>query len=739
MEIIMRKRQSLNGLWDYRIGKGAYRKQQVPFSALPVGESECVIHFDRTNAESPRAFLIFEGITYAASVTLNGTLLGEMYAYAEYRFEVSDLLKDRDNVLVVALSDCDPAFGPSEGWENYGGIIRDIYLEYTEKTIIGDYLWHGALNEDYSRADCTVSIPLDGESEGAVVSAVLCNKHGRVVAEGTSDKGEVAFTVTDPELWSPDSPYLYRLTCSAAVNGTVTDTVSMAVGFKDFSIKGKRFYLNGKATFLLGINRHDLWGDQGHTMSEEQMRKDMMMIKSVGINYVRLVHYPHHRRIVEIADEIGLLISEEPGLWWSDMHNQEICNGALEVMRRTVLRDRNHISIAFWLSFNECIFTLEYLKDSVRVCRENDPYHMVSGANCMSIEMTKENYPICGFDFYTMHPYSSSLQRMKDSAEALTEMPLLFTEWGGYYASRNPFLFEQFAKYIVSTWKNPDEEKPVIAGAAYWFWAEMFEFSRGYPACGDGLLREALVDRFRNPLPDLEVYKNAFAALNLPEEPKEYRVTCLPVITEEGDYTAFDLSDCASAEDRLAAWDAMIEESRQPIPRYHHPKKMTHPMVEGPRLADYRSHIGTLPVSLESTPYVLRNGGSIVVPIHRKASMLYVIGNVSMPKGFPITGEYGELAGEYVVEYADGSTEVHPVRNGYEITIATGQHGPSRIEPYAANAPRVFRYHYRFDWEHYVINLGKIAVDPEREIKSLILREAGNGYSLLVYGVSAKL
>jgi hypothetical protein len=92
-----------------------------------------------------------------------------------------------------------------------------------------------------------------------------------------------------------------------------------------------------------------------------------------------------------------------------------------------------------------------------------------------------------------------------------------------------------------------------------------------------------------------------------------------------------------------------------------------------------------------------------------------------------------------VVEYADGSTEVHPVRNGYEITTATGQHGPSRIEPYAANAPRVFRYHYRFDWEHYVINLGKIAVDPEREIKSLILREAGNGYSLLVYGVSAKL
>ena len=73
------------------------------------------------------------------------------------------------------------------------------------------------------------------------------------------------------------------------------------------------------------------------------------------------------------------------------------------------MRDRNHISIAFWLSFNECKCTLEYLKEAARVCRENDPYHMVSGANCMSLEMTKENFLNCGFDFYTMHPYAPTV------------------------------------------------------------------------------------------------------------------------------------------------------------------------------------------------------------------------------------------------------------------------------------------------------------------------------------------
>ena len=468
------------------------------------------------------------------------------------------------------------------------------------------------------------------------------------------------------------------------------------------------------------------------------MMKDMLMIKSVGINYVRLVHYPHHRRIIEIADEIGLLVSEEPGLWWSDMNNQEICDGALEVMRRTVLRDRNHISIAFWLSFNECIFTLEYLKDSVRVCRENDPYHMVSGANCMSIEMTKENFPICGFDFYTMHPYDSSTKRMKASAEALTEMPLLFTEWGGYYASRNPFLFEQFAKYIVSTWKNKDEEQPVIAGATYWFWAEMFEFSRGYPACGEGLLREALVDRFRNPLPDLAVYKNAFAALNLPDPDPEYRVTALPAVSEEGEFIPIDLSAAVAADAREKAWNDMIEESRLPIPRYHHPKKLWHPMENGPVIPETYSHIGTLPVALENRPHVLRAGDSMTVPVNASASTIYVVGNTSMPKGFPITGEYGEEVADYTVKYTDGSVDTFTARNGYEVTTATGQHGPSRIEPYAANSARAFRFSYRFDWEHYVVNVGKITVDPAKTVESLTVTEKGNGYNLLVYGVTVK-
>ena len=79
----MRLTQSLNGWWDYRVGKGAFTRKKVPFSALPVGRSECVLRFAPIpHDNAPRAFLVFDGITYAAKVTLNVHFLGEMLAYS---------------------------------------------------------------------------------------------------------------------------------------------------------------------------------------------------------------------------------------------------------------------------------------------------------------------------------------------------------------------------------------------------------------------------------------------------------------------------------------------------------------------------------------------------------------------------------------------------------------------------------------------------------------------------------
>jgi len=726
----MRKIQTLNGWWDYRIGKGSYVKKLVPYSDLCVGLSECRLSFD-SEIIGKRAFLVFEGITYNAKVNLNGEFLGELSPYVEYKIEITKYLKEKDNDLSVKIRDTGMSFGPSAGWENYSGIIRDVYIEYTEESIISDIVWHTDFSEDLSIATAYVEGSIDAKKDNVVFAAVLKDTLGNEVAKGEAKEGNIVFSISNPKLWSPESPYLYTLECTLYAGGEAVDFVSQKVGFKEFKVKGRRFYLNGKPFFILGVNKHDLFGDKGHTYSEEEMRKDMSMIKAAGCNYVRLVHYPHNKKIIEIADEIGLLVSEEPGLWWSDMKNKETCDGALKVLEGTIKRDKNHISIAFWLSFNECKFTLEFLEDSARLARKTDPYHMVSGANCMDLEMTKVNFLKCGFDFYTMHPYAPTVDRIIESAETLSEMPLLFTEWGGYYCDNDERLFREFIQTIVKLAKNPDD-KPTLAGAVFWEWAETFDFNRGEPACVDGILHEGLVDMYRNPTVNLHVFTEEFSKLYLPDVSEKYKINISDLKTE-GEFEAvspekFQYSD--------TNWDEMLKDAKRPIKDYE--LRSVRKIEFGPILPEPVYNIGNIPVNLLKKPCVL-GGEELVIPIGKTASELYIVGNVSMPVGFPIESEYGEAVCEYTVEYADGSSATYEMLNGEDITTATTLHGSSRINPVAANSQRVINYSYDLNWEQYIVNLKILKSDNNKIIKNIRMRSKDKKYFVLLYGVSIRV
>ena len=153
--------------------------------------------------------------------------------------------------------------------------------------------------------------------------------------------------VNDVNLWSPDSPNLYVLKVTLLNGEKELDVYTCKVGFREFICDKHRFLLNGEHLFIKGVCKHEMFGDSGHCPSLEQMRYDLQMIKDTGCNFVRLVHYPHNKKVLEIADEIGLMVSEEPGLWWSDTSDPEVSNGSLEVLRRTILRDRNHPSVVF--------------------------------------------------------------------------------------------------------------------------------------------------------------------------------------------------------------------------------------------------------------------------------------------------------------------------------------------------------------------------------------------------------
>ena len=708
---------TLNGTWDYRIGKGPISKKNIPYSSAPVGHSECSRSFDLTE-KSDKVFLKFDGITYAAKVNLNGTQLPSMLAYSEYLYDVTDIVKEKDNFLLVELEDISPAFGPVDGWENYGGIIRDVSLLYSDKNYIEDVFFHSTLKNDYSDADFVVETK--GVCSPECVYEVSLSFDGNTVVSYTQAQGETKnISLEGVNLWTLDQPCLYQLRVRLLEGERECDVYECNVGFREVSHDAHRILFNGQPLFIKGVCKHEMFGDSGHCPTPEQIEYDLCEIKKLGCNYIRLVHYPHNKLTLDIADRIGIMVSEEPGLWWSDTANPEVSGGSLEVLKRTILRDRNHASIAFWLCFNECRFTEQYLIDSANTCRKYDPYRMVSGANCMSDDDTKKYFNICNFDFYTQHPYSRTFQRSLDSARKLIDKPLIFTEWGGTWVYDNPGLFAHFMDEMYALYEA-NSDSGALAGCSYWYWAELHEYNRGIFGCADGILREGLVDKYRKPTMIYETFKKHLT-YHAPRN-NEYPLW-VNVAEDAPDLSAMRALDTTDGADSAEILNKVckVDLVTSPITRC---KALAH----GPVLTGYAS-------PLYETPKVLCNSDEFTFACDGKGEKLHVLGNVSIYKGYPLGGEYGRPVAEIIVNYADGSKDSVMLLNGVHITTVFGLKGPSRINPVAEMTTDYAKFGYDVNFEQFVIKHLELPLNADKELKNVTLRSMNNSYKLLTYGM----
>ena len=711
--------KSLNGIWDYRIGYGKWAPKKVPFCALAVGHSECKRSFD-LEYKSETVLLKFDGITYGAEVYLNGEFLGKMLPYCEYTFDISEAVKERDNSLLVLLEDIDAEFGPSEGWENYGGIIRDVSLIYKEKRHVTDVFFKKKLKNGYRDAEYSVEVLTSEPSEYRVTLSFgdeVVDKY----KSGERDGG----MLEGVRLWSPSEPNLYSLCVELLDGERVVDTYKERVGFCELSTKKNHFTLNGEDIFLLGVCRHEMLGkDTGHTVSYDEIYSDMKMIKETGCNFVRLVHYPHNKVTLDIADELGLLVCEEPGMWQADVKNEKLTGECLKVLERTVMRDRNHPCISFWLAFNECDFDEKFLKKAVDVCRKGDPDRLVSGANNMPLYETKEQYTRAGLDFYTMHPYSETFDLAREASEVLSDKPLMFTEWGGYYIYEKPYVLSEFLLSMHELYKSDK-----LAGTCLWYWAEINDYNRGGAACLCGALKEALVDFDRHPTQIYDAFVGTLRAIKNGEpftcERTEYKSTLEgrekyeSRIIEKFDKTRLP---CAIEP----SYDSVLELAKAPL-KTKLAKTRKKQITFGPVLAKEEFS------EISKIPYVLGENELIFV-CNNTCKEISVLGMASLNYGYPLFGKYGEDVAEITVNYEDGEIEKHTVKNGVDLTIAHLSVGSSRINPVAENARRILEFSYDKNFEEYLVNRLDIKTKPKR-ISSVTLRALDESYGIIVYGV----
>jgi beta-galactosidase len=210
------------------------------------------------------------------------------------------------------------------------------------------------------------------DASGAVVSrgpSTLALKAG-----ARAEFRQTLPVISRPHLWSPDDPYLYRVTTEVFDGEKLLDRTTNPLGFRWYHFDPQRgFFLNGKKLQLKGTNRHQDYQGLGSALTNDLHRRDMEIIKEMGANFVRLAHYPQDPAVLEAADRLGILIWEEIPVVNYITPDPEFEANAHDMLRDMVRQHYNHPAVILWGIMNEVFL---WSPEGARIGRQNDTTYM---------------------------------------------------------------------------------------------------------------------------------------------------------------------------------------------------------------------------------------------------------------------------------------------------------------------------------------------------------------------------
>jgi hypothetical protein len=711
----------LNGDWERYVHGKLVDVITVPASLRPSGLYRLRRSFLLPRlANGERSILHFDAINYHGRVFVNGHELGTTIPYVPYEFDFTAQAIEGRNTVEVQIADALPEpdgtgkdeieYASPGGWEPYGGIIRDVYVDVRPATYIDNVRFGYQLSSDLESASCTSQVFISStETQSAECELSLWWRHTQVAAgtatvqlkPGTTET-EIKFDAKSLVLWSPEEPNLYQLKAQIKTP-TAQDRWQCRTGFREIKTQGNLFMLNGKRLVMNGICRHDTWKDQGFTLSRRQQEQDMRMIKAMGANFVRLVHYPHDRRIVDLADELGLIISEEPGFWNMDfdkLPSTQVDLGCA-ILEHTIRRDWNSPAICVWLLGNECAFPVSYLKRGKAICDKLDPIHrLVSVAQTYGkFPAVKNTFDEAGLDFYDWHAYEYDENKFPHLAESFgPSKPLTFTEWGWEVASREAVFYERDFDGLLDL-----IEEGKVSGHMFWSWSDVPQYTRKDWSTYNGILRSGAVTEGREIRePIYSRLAALFAGRREMANAAQARPTILPLKTipfsPGSTFKSADLQALADSEAGKKSWSALeaaLEKFWAGSVAEDQWKRTGTKFTLWPGQDLKIAGVSfTAPVVESRVRPVLLTEVSpeITIVINQACSKLHILGQVTLPVGYPLEGKRGDVAAVYTLQYASGKTQVLPVRHGFEVAQSNRIHSATRIDPIAVEAQPALEY-----------------------------------------------
>lgn len=379
--------------WD---GLNDIRPPEIPTDHNPVGSYVKFFNVP-ANMENKPVYISFQGVESAFYVWLNGEFVGYSEdSFTPAEFELTPYLVEGENKLAVEVYQRSTgSWLEDQDFWRFSGIFRDVYLYTVPEIHVSDVFVRPELDSTFTKGMLNVDLRLQG-ANASNITAELMDRQGCLVAASKGEKvngnWSISMPIDNPELWSAENAYLYKLYIQLYnESGSLVEVVPQKVGFRRFELLNKIMHLNGERIVFKGVNRHEFNPRTGRAITKEDMLWDIKTLKRHNINAVRTSHYPNQSYWYELCDEYGVYVIDEMNL---ETHGSWQKMGAVEpswnipgnkpeweaiVMDRAtsmVERDKNHPSILIWSCGNES-YAGEVILNVSKYFKKADPSRLV--------------------------------------------------------------------------------------------------------------------------------------------------------------------------------------------------------------------------------------------------------------------------------------------------------------------------------------------------------------------------
>ena len=436
-----------------------------------------------------RIWIEFDGVFRDAQVFVNGWLVGRHEGgYNSFRYDITDVVNCGGRNDIAVRVDA----SKFEGWFYEGaGIYRHVWLVKTAPVAIapdGVFVWSQFKNNvPKGRPDVHVQVQLLNSqitNDDAMVTAQIISPEGQELASvhktaelpaGTTTEVDQMTRVSNPELWSPESPALYHLITTVTRGGQDIDHEETSFGIRTVGFDpDKGFLLNGEHYEIKGTCNHQDHAGVGSALPDRLQYFRISRLKEMGCNAYRTSHNEPTVELVDACDQLGMLVMDENRLLGSDPAN-------MARFQQQILRDRNHPSVVIWSICNE--ESRQTNADAGRVgatmqafVKRLDPTRPVTCAESVgdvysglmsALEVRGWNYHVGSDidDYHREHP----------------QQPEVGTEQGSTVSTRGIYETDKVRGYVSAydsnfphwastseTWWSYFADRPWLSGGFYW-------------------------------------------------------------------------------------------------------------------------------------------------------------------------------------------------------------------------------------------------------------------------------